>query len=103
MMKRYQIETVAIHRYGGNLVLLDVEMKTNTRRFLMDEDGVFIPLDGKAISSALMSALAEENSSDSFDKRWVLNTNAQRPFTKNLVTWANEMSVKVGEWDWYRY
>lgn len=97
MTKRYQINTVAISRFGGNLALIDVEMKTTTRRFLMDEDCTFIPLDGKAISGALLSALAEDNATAEYSKYWLLN--AQRQLTNNDIAWANDFASKSEEWD----
>lgn len=97
MQKRYQITTVATSRFGGNLSLIDVEMKTSTRRFLMDEDSVFIPLDGEPVSKALLGALCEEAAWGEFDKRW--HSNAQRSVTKNDIAWANEMASKADEWE----
>ena len=97
MTKRYEINTIATSRFGSD-VIVEVTMKRSSRRFLMDENSLFIPLDGEPISKMMLDALCEDASSGEFDKQWHLS--AQHPITENDIAWAIKYVSKSEEWDW---
>ena len=97
MQKRYEINTIATSLFGSNIIV-EVKMKRSSRRFLLDENGLFIPLDGEPISKSMLGALCECASGDEFDKEWYLN--AQHPITENDTAWAIKCVSKFEEWDW---
>ena len=97
MQKRYEINTIATSRFGSD-VIVEVMMKRSSRRFLLDENGLFIPLDGEPISKSMLGALCEGASGDEFDKQWYLS--AQHPITENDTAWAIKYVSNSEEWDW---
>lgn len=100
MSKRYEIKSTAIYLGGGIRVLIEVKSKVTTRQLLMNEDDLFIPLDGKLISDSLLDALVKEYASSDFDKSLLLNVNKSRTASKFEIEWANDIVSKKNDW-WY--
>ena len=92
---RYNISCTKQSKYGSEMVF-EVAMAKNTRVFLVNEDSLIVPLDGKAMSGRLVEALCEQLAWREYDKYWFINQ--QRELTSKDVAIAKEQLNTV-EWD----